>query len=368
MAIAVPDKNETAGVKGALVVVDHVDAVSVFDPEQFMEIVSVDRVGKMGLQLASGIMATLAGADVIGQMKCLHGIIISESNVSTTQDMTDLVRYGKGTMKTATPRLSEQQVADYRHDGYIIYDQPVFSPSKFADLKAFFEDLLAELPSDQRPEGMDVPHFQHPELNRWLLDDEVLDLVEPLIGSDIALFSSHFICKPKGNGKRVPWHEDSAYWIKMLAPMEVVTVWLAIDPSTIENGCMYVIPATHNTGKQGFSDYDPVDKAFNVFPTEITATQRNDAQAKPCILQAGQASLHDGRLIHGSPPNTSNIRRCGYTMRYIPTHVKLSEEAMSWHQIYLARGQDRAGNQYANPGRAYPELARTRVQSGKRGH
>jgi FtsP/CotA-like multicopper oxidase with cupredoxin domain len=73
-------------------------------------------------------------------------------------------------------------------------------------------------------------------------------------------------------------------------------------------------------------------------------------------------------LIHGSPPNTSNIRRCGYTMRYIPTHVKLSEEAMSWHQIYLARGQDRAGNQYANPGRAYPELARTRVQSGKRGH
>jgi ectoine hydroxylase-related dioxygenase (phytanoyl-CoA dioxygenase family) len=154
----------------------------------------------------------------------------------------------------------------------------------------------------------------------------------------------------------------------MLAPMEVVTVWLAIDPSTVENGCMYVIPGTHRSGKQGFSDYDPVDKAHNVFSTEITPTQRNDKLAKPCILRAGQASLHDGRLIHGSPPNTSSIRRCGYTMRYIPTHVKLSDEAATWHQIYLARGKDKAGNRYADPQCAYPELARYREQSGKRGH
>lgn len=271
-------------------------------------------------------------------------------------------------MNTTSPRLSPAQVATYQHDGYLLYNQPVFSPAKFAGLQNFFEELLAALPADQRPEGMDVPHFQHPELNRWLLDDAVLDLVEPLIGRDIALFSSHFICKPQGNGKRVPWHEDSSYWKTMIAPMEVVTVWLAIDSSTPENGCMYVIPRTHTSGKQGFSDYDPVDKTYNIFPTEITPTQRNDALAKPCILRAGQASLHDGRLIHGSPPNTSNIRRCGYTMRYVPTRVKLSDEAAKWHQIYLARGQDQAGNQYADPVRAYPELARYREQSGKRGH
>lgn len=266
------------------------------------------------------------------------------------------------------PRLTTEQVETYRREGYLLPKLNVFPDQKFQGLKAYFEELLAALPSDQRPEGMDVPHFQHPELNRWLLDDDVLDLIEPLIGPDIALFSSHFICKPKGNGKRVPWHEDSSYWKTMIAPMEVVTVWLAIDDSTVENGCMYVIPRTHNSGKQGFSDYDPVDKAYNIFPTEITPTQRNDALAKPCILQAGQASLHDGRLIHGSPPNTSSIRRCGYTMRYTPSHVKLSSEATKWHQIYLARGRDKAGNQYADPQRAYPELARYREQSGKRGH
>lgn len=270
-------------------------------------------------------------------------------------------------MKT-TPRLTAEQVAFYRREGYLLPGVPVFPERKFQALKGHFEELLAQWPADQRPEGMDVPHFTNPKLMEWLLADEVLDLVEPIIGPDIALFSSHFICKPKGDGKRVPWHEDSAYWKPMLDPMEVVTVWLAIDPSTPANGCMYVIPHTHNTGRKGFSDYDPVDPSQNVFPTEITPTQRNDARAVPCILEPGQCSLHDGRLMHASPPNTSAIRRCGYTMRYVPTTVKLLDAACDWHQLYLARGRDHAGNRYADPSKAYPELLTRRAGHGKKGH
>ena len=58
------------------------------------------------------------------------------------------------------------------------------------------------------------------------------DFVERFIGPDIALWSSHFICKPSGDGQRVPWHEDSAYWGARLSEHEVLTVWLAIDDST----------------------------------------------------------------------------------------------------------------------------------------
>ncbi|MCG3147171.1 MAG: hypothetical protein PCFJNLEI_00608 [Verrucomicrobiae bacterium] len=266
-------------------------------------------------------------------------------------------------------RLTPTQVATYRQEGFLLYQQPVLPEKKFTGLKNCFENLLAALPDDVRPESMDVPHFMHPELFEWLFADEVLDLVEPIIGPDIVLFSSHFICKPKGNGKRVPWHEDSAYWKGMIDPMEVCTVWLAIDPSTPANGCMYVIPRTHNAGKKGFSDYDPVDAGKNVFPTEITATQRNDKLAVACELQPNQASLHDGRIIHGSPPNTSTIRRCGYTMRYMPATVKLTGNYVdAYHQVYLARGRDRAGNKFADPSKSYPEIARYREVSGKRGH
>lgn len=264
------------------------------------------------------------------------------------------------------PRLSPEQVAFYKHEGYLLYNEPVLAPEKFEALKDHFEEKLANLPEGFRPEAMDVPHFADPKLFEWLFDDEVLDLVEPIIGPNIALWSSHFISKPKGDGKRVPWHEDSAYWKNRLEPMEVVTVWLAIDPSTPENGCMYVIPHTHNTGRKGFSDYDEVDTSQNVFNIEILKEQREDERAVACILAPNECSLHNGRLMHGSPPNTSNIRRCGYTMRYIPTSVKWNAE--EGHQIYLARGKDIAGNKYADPTKAYPELARWREVHKRGGH
>jgi len=256
------------------------------------------------------------------------------------------------------PRLTDDQVAGFAKDGYLLPGEPVFAPAKFARLAEHFEELLAEWQADPRmrsPEHMDVPHFLHPSLFEWLFDDAVLDLVEPILGPDIALFSSHFICKPAGTGKRVPWHEDSGYWRGRLDPMEVVTVWLAIDPSTPENGCMQVIPGTHNTGAAGFSDYVPVgDKSKEVFDTEIKRGSYDQSKAVPCILQPGEASLHDGRLIHGSEANTGAMRRCGYTMRYISaatTHITRGGHSDGF-QIYLARGQDKAGNAYGDPSKA----------------
>jgi hypothetical protein len=269
-------------------------------------------------------------------------------------------------MTTSTPLLSTEQVEFYNREGYLIYKHPIFPQAKFDALKAHFEEKLAALPEGFRPEAMDVPHFNDPKLFEWLFADEVLDLVEPIIGPNIALWSSHFISKPQGDGKRVPWHEDSYYWRGRLNPMEVVTVWLAIDPSTPENGGMYVIPHTHNTGRQGFSDYDGVDPEKNVFSIEILKNQRPEDRAVPCILEPNECSLHDGRLMHGSPPNTSTQRRCGYTMRYMPTSVKWTEE--DGHQIYLARGKDIAGNHYADPTKAYPELARWREVHKRGGH
>ncbi|MEO6876597.1 MAG: phytanoyl-CoA dioxygenase family protein [Opitutaceae bacterium] len=274
---------------------------------------------------------------------------------------------------TSTPtthyRLTTAEVARYRLEGYHIFREQLFPPAKFDGLKTTFEDILNGLDAGVRPESMDVPHFQHPELFKWLLADEVLDLVEPILGPDIALFSSHFICKPRGNGQRVPWHEDSHYWKTMITPMEVATVWLAIDPSTKLNGCMNVIPRTHNTGKQGYSDYDDLTPGVAVFNDEIKAAQRDPGKAVAIELEAGQCSLHDGRIIHGSAPNTSAIRRCGYTMRYISTGVRLNQELVGkYHNIYLARGEDRAGNIYGDPTKAYPELARFRAKHGKNGH
>lgn len=262
--------------------------------------------------------------------------------------------------------LSPEQVAQYRSDGYTIGRQPVLPEAKFHALRAYFENLLAALPAGERPEAMDVPHFLHPKLLEWAFDDAVLDLVEPIVGPDIALFSTHFICKPKGNGKRVPWHEDSAYWRGAMDPMEVCTMWLAIDPSTRENGCMMVIPRSHREGHAGYSDYENVDAAKNVFGTEIVRAHRDDARRVHVELQANQCSLHDARIQHGSEPNTSSLRRCGWTLRFCPTTVRFNTESFAGlHHVYLARGRDHAGNTFADPTRAYPEIVERRRNSSR---
>jgi len=269
-------------------------------------------------------------------------------------------------MVAQTPKLTPDDVAFFKEEGYFIYNHPVLPQAKFEGLKASFEGILAELDPTERPEAMDVPHFIYPQLFEWAFDPNVLALVEPILGPDLALFSTHFICKPKGNGKRVPWHEDSAYWKGRITPMEVCTVWLAIDPSTHENGCMMVIPRTHTSGYKGFSEYDSVDEAQNVFGSEIKPILRDDEKRVYLELQPNEASLHDARVMHGSEPNTSSIRRCGWTLRYTSTAVKFNEEMFDGaHNVYLAQGQDRAGNVYADPSKSYPEVMKRRGASAR---
>lgn len=267
------------------------------------------------------------------------------------------------------PRLSAAQVKHFRREGYIIYDDQVFSTEKLAGLSAHFDFLLSDLKPGVRPEHMDVPHFTDLKLFDWLLDDAVLDLVEPLIGPDIALFSSHFLCKPAGDGKRVPWHEDSAYWRGMFDSMEVVTVWLALDRSDAGNSAMQVIPGTH-LGKGGFSEYaDVPDPQKSVFGNEILPHLFDAKRAVTCELERGQASLHHAKLMHGSRANTSDRRRCGYTMRYVSTRCRFAHEKFgNGHQIYLARGQDRAGNVYGDPTKTAPAIMAERGRMFKTGH
>ncbi|MDR3689733.1 MAG: phytanoyl-CoA dioxygenase family protein [Fimbriimonas sp.] len=267
-------------------------------------------------------------------------------------------------MSKSLSRLTTEEVDQYREEGFLVYNRPVLSDAKFVGLRASFERILENLDASERPEAMDVPHFMYPELFEWAFDPQILAMVEPIMGPDLALFSTHFICKPKGNGKRVPWHEDSAYWVGMLEPMEVCTVWLAIDPSTRENGCMMVIPRTHTSGYKGFSEYDDVDAAHNVFSTEIKPILRDESKTVYIELAPNECSLHDSRVMHGSEANMSQIRRCGWTLRFCSTAVRFSQERFNGaHQVYLASGKDLGGNVYADPTRPHPEVMARRGAS-----
>ncbi len=266
---------------------------------------------------------------------------------------------------TNAPRLGADAVERYERDGYLRHAEPVFSSTKFEKLCRHFDDTLRALPTHVRPEDIDVPHFTDLALFDWLLDDEVLDLVEPIVGPDIALFSSHFICKPPSTGRRVPWHKDSDYWHGRLEPQDIVTVWLAIDASTADNGALKVIPGTHHL--HALSEYDAVDAVLNVFSTEIKRRTIPVERAVTIELEPNQASLHHARMVHGSDANTSNTRRCGYTMRYMSTRTRFVDTPRNdGHVIFLARGKDHANNRYASASERHDHLLAGR--RGPRGH
>lgn len=240
--------------------------------------------------------------------------------------------------------FTDDDVARFERDGYLLPGQQLFDPDRLDSLEALFDEHLADK-GDKLSDELDTPHFRDPRLLDFLLSDEVLDVVEPIVGPDIALWTSHFISKDPLVGRGTPWHEDSAFWNGRLSSYErIVTVWLALGPSRRENGCMRVIPGTHSGG---FSDYVAADSATQTFDQQIAEV--DESRAVYFELERGQYSLHDGRIMHGAEPNTSPLRRTGYTMRYFPASTEvLPVEQNRGHQIWLARGRGAAGTEYAN--------------------
>jgi ectoine hydroxylase-related dioxygenase (phytanoyl-CoA dioxygenase family) len=239
--------------------------------------------------------------------------------------------------------ISPKQAEFYHENGYLLPQIPLFSTEKFEKLFDIFEYHLANR-GDLRPDEMNNPHLKDERLFDFLLADEVIDVVEAIIGPNIGLWSSGFICKEPKTGKKTPWHEDSAYWEGRFNSFDgIVTIWLAIDEATKENGCMGVVPGTHHNG---FSEYVDMGTDHKIFNFEIKSDKINEDDVVWFALKKGTYSLHDSRIIHGAHANTSNTRRTGYTMRYFNTDLVLNREHPNNQdkKIYHARGENRGNN------------------------
>ena len=143
----------------------------------------------------------------------------------------------------------------YDKQGYVIARQAV-DAGLAAETADHVHWLLKKHP-DTRPEQLHHNLLvDDPFMHRLAGDDRLLDIVEQFIGPDIALFAAHYIAKRPYDGQAVLWHQDGTYW--PLEPMEVTTIWLAATDSTVENGCMRVMPRSHIAPDADHEEtYDP---------------------------------------------------------------------------------------------------------------
>jgi hypothetical protein len=230
---------------------------------------------------------------------------------------------------TETDRVQIRE--KYKRDGYVLFPH-VLDPNLVAEAQSHVEWLQHRHP-DVRPE-----HLGHtlvaddPFWVRLISDDRLLDIAEAFIGPNIALFASHYICKPPHDGQPVLWHQDGSYW--PLEPMEVVTLWLAVDNSVPENGCLRVIPGTQH---QQLHQMRARTDVANVLGSGMDESLVDPSQAVDCVLAAGGVEVHHPNVVHGSEANLSDMRRCGLTIRYIPTSTRITEP--DWPCAFLLRGE-----------------------------
>ncbi len=229
--------------------------------------------------------------------------------------------------------LTEDQIARYRDDGYLAPIR-IMDEGAAAALRAELETVEARMGGPLRGDLRHKTHLLFPFLADLVREPVLLDAIEDVLGPDILCWSSNFFIKEAENPAFVSWHQDSTYW--GLSAPEVATAWVALTPSTAENGAMAVIPGSHTLDQ--IPHRDTFDRHNLLTRGQEVAVEVDEAKAVPLILEPGEMSLHHVRLVHGSPPNPSADRRIGFAIRYIPAHIRQLEGEDS---ATLVRGADR---------------------------
>ena len=158
-----------------------------------------------------------------------------------------------------------------------------------------------------------------------------------MIGPDILCWSTTFFTKEAHSPSFVSWHQDATYW--GLSTDDVITAWVAFADAPVESGAMKFWPGSHLENQ--LEHRDTFDKDNLLSRGQEIAVDVPDGAGVDVVLKAGEMSLHHVLLVHGSGPNTTDDRRIGYAIRYIPPHVrqlKVRDSAM------LVRGRDTHGN------------------------
>ncbi len=146
-----------------------------------------------------------------------------------------------------------------------------------------------------------------------------------------------FFIKEANTSSFVSWHQDLHYW--GLEGEQEVTVWVALSPATAKAGCMKFVAGSHT---RQLEHHDTFEEENLLTRGQKITVEVDESDAVDGALKAGQMSLHHGRVIHGSNPNTTDDRRIGIAIRYIPT--RMTQAPGGNMAAMLVRGEDRFGH------------------------
>jgi len=132
------------------------------------------------------------------------------------------------------------------------------------------------------------------ELYELSREPDLLDLLEPVFGTNIGLYQKRFVVKDSSSVNPVILHQDSGYHV---GTFDKASLFLALKPVSEENGGMYLYPGTHRFGYLG--------DAGSINPDILPASW-------PVVtpeLEPGDFMLMKSLTWHGSGPFKSGDER-----------------------------------------------------------
>lgn len=240
--------------------------------------------------------------------------------------------------------LSTDQTRTFRERGYLAplraYDDSttVRFRESFLEYRRSLAGRLATLPARDQYAVFSETHTFLDWVYEMVSHPSVLDAVESLLGPDLLVWNTRWFAKFPGEKTYISWHQDATYW--GLDPPNVVTAWLCLGESNPENGCMRVIPGSHQHPLLPQVETYAADNALS--RGQEIAVEVDERQAADIVLRPGEMSLHHVAIVHGSKANTSEMPRIGLAARYISPDVR--QKGPERQVAVLVRGRDRYGH------------------------
>lgn len=221
---------------------------------------------------------------------------------------------------------------EFDENGFAVLEG-VFSPSEIAaisdEVDSVIDGKAAYLPASEVVyEPNTSPQRVRNAFRLHLYSDKFLEVakhpnligpLEALLGRHLRLYGSQIFAKPARVGTVVPAHQDMPYW--PFEPYELVSAWIALDDSTIENGCVRYIKGSHKLGMLPHGPSGVVGNSLGLLADErVTALEE-----RPVEVRRGSCILHHSLTVHHSQPNKSENPRRGLIYVYMSENVKLKD-------------------------------------------
>lgn len=235
-----------------------------------------------------------------------------------------------------TSALAEDVVAAYRANGFA-FPFTAMTPERAAYYRRKLEDFEAEYGQRAAQILRSKSHLVLTWANELIRLPAVLDVVESIIGQNIYCWGSSFFIKDPHHPGFIAWHQDAPF-SSIPAGGEILTAWIALAPSTVENGALKVVGGTHT--QQVEYKYVPGTDNMLSQGQEI-AVEVNEDDATSMELRPGQFSLHHQFIFHGSEPSRSDERRIGFAVRYMRPFAR--PDSGNGETATLVRGTDPDG-------------------------